>query len=429
MSHRRMHLALSLVFILCGLFNSIFCEKQHHSQQRENLVLLKKISAFSQKMEAHPKAFAQEFFKALITEDPQKNIIFSPVAMTITLATLSLGIKSTMSTNYLEDLELELKLLDAHKSLQHLVHMGHELVKHKQLMHQDILFLNSKMVVNQMLLQQIRKLQEMDVQMIDFTDTEKAKKAISHHVAEKTHMKITDLITYLNPKTILYLFNHIFFKGIFKRAFQPSLTQKEDFFLNDQTKVQVDMMRKTEQMLYSRSEELFATMVKMPFKENVSLILMLPDAGHFDNALKKMTAKRAKLQKTSDFRLVHLIFPKFKISSKINLKHLLPKINLKHLLPKTDPKHMLPTTAISQDVTLKALLPNLEALHQVEIELSEHAFTTDTAIRTDNLLKVPMEAKEVPVIVKVNRPFLLFVEDEMTQTDLFVGQVLNPQVE
>ncbi|KAG5198328.1 hypothetical protein MJG53_012950 [Ovis ammon polii x Ovis aries] len=296
-----MQLALSLVFILCGLFNSIFCEKQQHSQQHANLVLLKKISAFSQKMEAHPKAFAQELFKALIAENPKKNIIFSPAAMTITLATLSLGIKSTMSTNHPEDLELELKLLDAHKCLHHLVHLGRELVKQKQLRHQDILFLNSKMMANQMLLHQIRKLQKMDIQMIDFSDTEKAKKAISHHVAEKTHTKIRDLITDLNPETILCLVNHIFFKGILKRAFQPNLTQKEDFFLNDKTKVQVDMMRKTEQMLYSRSEELFATMVKMPFKGNVSLILMLPDAGHFDNALKKLTAKRAKLQKISNF--------------------------------------------------------------------------------------------------------------------------------
>ena len=53
----------------------------------------------------------------------------------------------------------------------------------------------------------------------------------------------------------------------------------------------------------------------------------------------------------------------------------------------------------------------------------------DTAIHTDNLLKVPMNTKEVPVVVKVNRPFLLFVEDEKTQRDLFVGKVLNPQVE
>lgn len=72
--------------------------------------------------------------------------------------------------------------------------------------------------------------------------------------------------------------------------------------MNDQTKVQVDMMRKTEPMIYSRSEELLATMVKMPGKENVSLILVLPDAGQFESALKKMTTKRDKLQKTSDFR-------------------------------------------------------------------------------------------------------------------------------
>nr|ADM25111.1 serpin precursor [Bubalus bubalis] len=433
MSHRRMQLALSLVLILCGLLNSILCEKQQHSQKHVNLVLLKKISALSQKMEAHPKDFAQELFKALIIEAPRKNIIFSPMAMTTTLATLSLGIKSTMNAHHPEDLKLEPKLLDVHKYLQTLVHVGHELVKQKLLKHQHILFINSKMMVNQMLLQQIGKLQGMDIQMIDFTDTEKAKKTISHHVAEKTHTKLSDLITDLNPETILCLVNHVFFKGILKRAFQPKLTQKEDFFVNDQTKVQVDMMRKTERMLYSRSEELHTTMVKMPCKGNVSLILMLPDAGQFDTALKKMTAKRAKLQKISDFRLVHLTLPKLKISFKINFKHLLPKIG---------PKHTLTTTAISQAITLKAPLPNLEALHQAEIELNEHALTVDTAIHTDNLLKVPMNAKEVPVVVKVptnakevpvdvkvNRPFLLFVEDERTQRDLFVGKVLNPQVE
>ena len=48
---------------------------------------------------------------------------------------------------------------------------------------------------------------------------------------------------------------------------------------------------------------------------------------------------------------MHLVLPKFKISSKINLKHLFHKI---------DPKHMLTTTAISRDITLKAPLTNLE---------------------------------------------------------------------
>lgn len=72
--------------------------------------------------------------------------------------------------------------------------------------------------------------------------------------------------------------------------------------MNEKTIVQVDMMRKTERMIYSRSEELLATMVKMPCKENASIILVLPDTGKFDFALKEMAAKRARLQKTNDFR-------------------------------------------------------------------------------------------------------------------------------
>ena len=62
MSHRRMNLALSLVLILCGLFNSIFCEKQQHSQKHVNLVLLKKISvhfhAFEEEMATYSSILA-----------------------------------------------------------------------------------------------------------------------------------------------------------------------------------------------------------------------------------------------------------------------------------------------------------------------------------------------------------------------------------
>lgn len=67
-------------------------------------------------------------------------------------------------------------------------------------------------------------------------------------------------------------------------------------------------------------------------------------------------------------------------------------------------------------------------MHQAEIEVSEHGLITDAAKDAD-VWKVPVDTKEVPVVVKFNRPFLLFVEDQMTQRDLFVGKVLNPKTE
>ncbi|XP_067591649.1 uterine milk protein-like [Pseudorca crassidens] len=419
MSHRKIHLVLSLVLILCGLFNSIFCEKQQDSQKNINLVLLKKIPSLSQKTEAGHKAFAQELFKALIIEDPRKNIIFSPVAISIALVTLSLGIKSTTRTNLIEDLGLDLRKIQVLDKDKHLAQTWNELVKQEQLKHKDVLFIDNNRKINKMFLQQIDRVHEVDIQTIDLKDTEKAKKAINHYVAEKIHKKIKDLITHLDPQTLLCLVNYVLFKGIWERAFQSNLTQKEDFFVNENTKVQVDMMRKTERMVYSRSEELLATMVKMPYKGNVSLILVLPDAGQFHLALKEITAKRPRLQKASDFRLVHLVLPKFKISSKINLKHLLPKI---------DVKDAPTTTAATQSITKKSSLSILEAVHQAEIEVSEHGLITDAAKDVD-VWKVPVDTKEVPVVVKFNRPFLLFVEDQMTQRDLFVGKVLNPKTE
>uniref|UniRef100_A0A8D1W1Z9 Uteroferrin associated basic protein-2 n=1 Tax=Sus scrofa TaxID=9823 RepID=A0A8D1W1Z9_PIG len=420
MSHGKMPLVLSLVLILCGLFNSISCEKQQTSPKTITPVSFKRIAALSQKMEANYKAFAQELFKTLLIEDPRKNMIFSPVSISISLATLSLGLRSATRTKAIDVLERDLRNLrvwDKHQALQHLVEMLHELEKKKQLKHKDIFFIDRNKKMNQMFLKEIDRVYKVDIQMIDFKDKEKTKKAINQFVADKIDKKAKNLITHLDPQTLLCLVNYIFFKGILERAFQTNLTKKEDFFVNEKTIVQVDMMRKTERMIYSRSEELLATMVKMPCKENASIILVLPDTGKFDFALKEMAAKRARLQKTNDFRLVHLVVPKIKITSKIDLKHLLPKIGINDIFT---------TKAVTWNTTKTSTI--LEAVHHAVIEVKEDGLTKNAA-KDKDFWKVPVDKKEVPVVVKFDRPFFLFVEDEITRRDLFVAKVFNPKTE
>ena len=66
------------------------------------------------------------------------------------------------------------------------------------------------------------------------------------------------------------------------------------------------MMWKTEQVIYSRLEELFATTVKIPYIGNVSLVLMLPDVGKPDSALNHMIVQNATLLKSSGTRYATL---------------------------------------------------------------------------------------------------------------------------
>nr|P16708.1 RecName: Full=Uteroferrin-associated protein; Short=UFAP; Flags: Precursor [Sus scrofa]AAA31137.1 uteroferrin-associated protein precursor [Sus scrofa] len=417
MSHGKMPLVLSLVLILCGLFNSISCEKQQTSPKTITPVSFKRIAALSQKMEANYKAFAQELFKTLLIEDPRKNMIFSPVSISISLATLSLGLRSATRTNAIDVLDVALKNLAVMLMAQAptaLLEIVHELVN-RTAKHQDILIDRTEM--NQMFLKEIDRYIKMDIQMIDFKDKEKTKKAINQFVADKIDKKAKNLITHLDPQTLLCLVNYIFFKGILERAFQTNLTKKEDFFVNEKTIVQVDMMRKTERMIYSRSEELLATMVKIPCKENASIILVLPDTGKFNFALKEMAAKRARLQKTNDFRLVHLVVPKIKDNLQDRFKHLLPKIGINDIFT---------TKAVTWNTTGTSTI--LEAVHHAVIEVKEDGLTKNAA-KDKDFWKVPVDKKEVPVVVKFDRPFFLFVEDEITRRDLFVAKVFNPKTE
>lgn len=72
--------------------------------------------------------------------------------------------------------------------------------------------------------------------------------------------------------------------------------------MDEKTIVPVDMMKKTELMIYKRSEELSATMVKMLCKGNVSAVLVLPDVRQSESALQEILSKRAELMNSGDTR-------------------------------------------------------------------------------------------------------------------------------
>ncbi|KAK2507775.1 hypothetical protein MC885_013471 [Smutsia gigantea] len=415
---RRVHFALSLALIYCGLLNSIFCKAQSTPKWDINPMRSRKMSPHLQKIEADNDTLAHKLFEALLRESPKKNIIFSPMSIATSLAKLSLENKSVVFTDLLKDLGLDLKVIRkwaGHQLFQKL----RQLDKDIELKHGDILFVDKNRKMNSMFLRKLKDTFGMEVHMVNFQDEERTKKQINYHVAEKTQENIKELATDLDPHTLLFLVNYILFKGIWEKAFQANLTQKEDFFVDEKTIVPVDMMKKTEPMIYKRSEELSATMVKMQCKGNVSVVLVLPDVRQSDSALKEILSKRAKLIKSGDMRLVHIVMPRLKISSRINLRKLLPVLGIENLFtPKAD----------FLGITKDHLPAILEAVHEARVEVSEEGVAVDAAAKHMDEKTVLHKAWTAsPIVVKFNRPFFLFVENEKTQKELFVGKVFNPK--
>nr|XP_025838372.1 uteroferrin-associated basic protein 2-like [Vulpes vulpes] len=336
---------------------------------------------------------------------------------------VSLGTRSTTLTNLLEGLGFDLKVIkvwDVHHGFQSVIQMLKQLNRAGHLMHRDMLFIDSNRKINSPFLWDTQAMYDVRARMIDFRDVVKTKKQINHFVAEKTHKRTKELITSLNPHTFLFLVDYIFFKGTWEMAFHSNLMHKEDFFVDKHTTVPVDMIWKTGQMIYSRSEELFATMVKIPFVGNMSIVLVLPDVGQPDSAVKEMVVQRATLLKSSNMRWVHIIMPKFKISSKIDLKKILPKMGISNVF----------TTGANFSGITKEDFPTIfEAMHEATMEVSKEG-KMDTSKDMDSRNTIACHTyTATPLVVKFNRPFFLFVEDWMTQRAILMGKVFNPTAE
>ena len=80
---------------------------------------------------------------------------------------------------------------------------------------------------------------------LDFAkETEKSRKTINSFIEEQTNGKIKDLLPpgSLNPLTRLVLTNAIYFKGVWKREFDPKDTKEMNFYVTPTNVVKTPMM-------------------------------------------------------------------------------------------------------------------------------------------------------------------------------------------
>ncbi|XP_045067115.1 alpha-1-antitrypsin homolog [Coregonus clupeaformis] len=116
---------------------------------------------------------------------------------------------------------------------------------------------------------------------VDFKNPAEAATEINKFIAIKTQEKITDLVKDLDPDTAMVLINYVFFRGRrtlkLDKLFNVTQTHKSDFQVDENTKVNVNMMKRTG--LYELYQDNFTIVVMLPYKGNSSMMVVLPDKG------------------------------------------------------------------------------------------------------------------------------------------------------
>ncbi|XP_063146347.1 alpha-1-antitrypsin-like [Candoia aspera] len=399
------HLSLALVaFSVVSHGNH---DVDHHHDHHDRGQAVSKISD-------NTVQFATELYKILSQRSDGKNIIYSPCSISILLSVLLLGSKSKTHTEILEGLSFNLTQIreeEIHQGFHELLHMlthsDHEFTL-------DIgqgLFLRDDIQPLQTFLEKIKEFYEAEIQATKFQEPKEAEKQINDYIEKKTHGKIVQLVKDLDIETRLVLTTYSYFKGNWKTPFDPQLTNEEDFFVDQNTTVKVQMMHREGWFNYYIDEKLSCTVVGMDYNGTATAIFVLPDPG-----------KEKELEEGLSGDILH---EWGKNLQRHTARVSIPKLNLSATYSLKDPLGQLGITELFTDhadlsgITEQPLKLS-KVTHKVVLTVDEGG--TEAAAATAGEA-VPMS---LPPKIVFNHPFLMFLIEKSVTTIITMAKIINP---
>ncbi|MEE6526718.1 hypothetical protein FKM82_027511, partial [Ascaphus truei] len=237
-------------------------------------------------------------------------------------------------------------------------------------------------------------------------------KQINDYVKNKTNGKIEELVRDLDEDTKMVLVNYVFFKGEWEHPFHPDSTRVSNFSVDEHTEVEVPMMNHLGLYKIFRDLELGCEVIRLPYKNNTFMLLAIPELGKMhalEEALSIETIIRWK--NSTQTRLVELYLPKFSFSYSLKLNEILGDIGMTDVF-----SDQADFSGITEDFKLKVS----KAVHKAVLDVDEKG--TEAAGATA-IEMVPMALFPSH---RVDRPFLLLICSQETNSILFMGRVVNP---
>ena len=247
-----------------------------------------------------------------------------------------------------------------------------------------------------------------EIASLDFSAPQ-ATATINEWVDTNTNGKIEKIVDRIDPQTLLFLINAIYFKGNWQNEFDPSRTRPGIFYLLDGSEKQVQMMRREGEYPYFRGENFEA--MSLPYGDGrVSMYVFLPNRNsNLNKFLKDLNEENwegwiAQFQN----RRHEIMLPRFKLEYEVRLNDTLEALGM--------------GIAFGGGADFSGMGPSLfisEVRHKTFVEVNEEG--TEAAAVT-----AVVGVKSLPPAFRVDRPFFFAIYDADTETILFMGTITEP---
>lgn len=254
------------------------------------------------------------------------------------------------------------------------------------------------------------------VKNLDFSDP-RVKDVINGWIEDKTNNRIKDMIKEVDPSTVMFLVNAIWFKGQWMSRFNKSNTREDIFYLSDMTPKKTCMMNQTLTCNYFSND--LIQVAELPYGQgNFVMDVLLPVQGKTtDDVLVAMTPENWQSW-TSAFK-----------GQKLNLG--LPRLTFEY-------SSMLNNvlSAMGMGIAFSSFQADFTGInpgkglyisyvqHNSFLEINEEG--TEAAAATVVAMTKSAALPEKAIPFKVNRPFVFAIRECSTGAILFLGRVNAP---
>lgn len=352
--------------------------------------------------------FALNFYSH-VSQDKKSNIFFSPTSIFTAFAIVYEGAKDNTATEMQHVFGFE---PDKSKRTVEFADMQEQLNRKQQnntISMANALWIKEGFDVLPEYIDTAKTYYGSDIESIDFSD-KNGVDLINEWINEKTKGKIEKIFEDLAPSTKLVITNAIYFKGIWEEPFDQEKTIVGDFHVTSDIMVQVPMME-SKTIFPNVAVNDLVKIVELPYEgEKFSMLILLPgdenDMSSLEDSLSVDNLNKWKKELHTMKTKVYM--PKFELETEYDLKQLLQDMGIHDAFGNAD------FTGI--------LTPSLyieKAVHKAFVEVNEEGTEAAAATGIAMLESGPFE-------FTVDRPFVFIIQDNETDSILFMGRVVDP---
>jgi serine protease inhibitor len=400
------------VLVLAVTFTITNCSKSPTGPTNREV---RELTSIEKNLVQSDNSFGLKVFQEIIKSDKDQNVFISPLSISMALGMTLNGANGATKDAMQSALELaglsDQQVNENYKSLIDLLDGLDQKVKFQIA---NSIWYRNILTFEQPFLDVNKNYFNAEVSGLDFSNPQ-SKNIINAWVEDNTNGKIKQIVDNIDPLSVMFLINAIYFKGTWTYEFEKNKTQDGVFNLPDGSQVPCKMMVQAGEFSYLANDDFQA--VDLPYGDELfSMTVILPQQGKDIDALMETLSAENWNDWFDNISQSEgeLYFPRFGLDYEITLNDVLKAMGMEIAFS--------PSQADFTRMYKNGGLYIYEVKHKSFIEVNEEG--TEAAAAT--VVDMRLTSVGSGFTMQVDRPFIFAIREKHSGTILFIGKITNP---